>query len=78
MGRLLPRSTREIEHLLTHFGFRFAHHGKEDIWLRETDRRVVAVPRNRSSGQIPVGTVKGILFQAGISREDAISFWVSR
>ena len=75
MPRLLPRSTREIERLLARFEFRFDHHGKEDIWVRDADRRVVAVPRNRPSGKIPVGTVKGILIQAGISREDAIAFW---
>jgi predicted RNA binding protein YcfA (HicA-like mRNA interferase family) len=73
--RLLPRSTREIEQLLASFGFRFGHHGKEDIWVRDADRRVVVVPRNRSSGQIPVGTVKGILVQAGIARADAMAFW---
>jgi hypothetical protein len=38
--RLLPRSTREIERLLARFEFRFDHHGKEDIWVRDADRRV--------------------------------------
>ena len=78
MARLLPRSTREIEQLLRRFGFRLDHRGKEDIWTRDRDGRVIAVPRNRRANEIPVGTVKGILIQAGISREEAVSFWLGR
>ena len=75
MARLPSRSTREIEDLLRHFGFRLDHRGKEDIWKRDSDGRVVVVPRNRPAGAIPVGTVKAILSQAGISREEAMEFW---
>lgn len=75
MARLVPRSTREVERLLARFGFRFSRRGKEDVWKRDTDGRVVVVPRGRSAGEIPVGTLKAILWQAGISREEALSFW---
>jgi len=79
MGRLPPRSTQEIALLLSEFGFRLDHLGKgHDIWLRDQDGRTVSVPRNRRSGEIPVGTVKSILLQAGISREEAVAFWERR
>jgi predicted RNA binding protein YcfA (HicA-like mRNA interferase family) len=79
MGRLPPRSTEQVSLLLAHFGFRLDHPGKgHDIWLRERDGRAVSVPRNRRSGEIPVGTVKSILLQAGITREEAIGFWEGR
>jgi len=65
-----------VERLLQHFGFTFRRHGKEDVWGRASDGRTVIVPRNRAGAdQIPIGTIKGILSQAGISRQEAIEFW---
>jgi predicted RNA binding protein YcfA (HicA-like mRNA interferase family) len=79
MPRLTPRSSQEVEALLSHFGFRLGHRGKgHDIWVRDADGRSVSVPRNRRSGGIPVGTLKFILIQAGVSREEAVSFWGKR
>lgn len=76
MPRLPPRPTREIEALLTNSGFGFDRHGKEDVWVRGRDGRVVVVPRRRgSSHEVPVGTLKALLLQAGISREEALRFW---
>ena len=76
MSRLLPKPTREVERLLASFGFRFGRHGKEDVWVRDEDGRVVILPRSRgSSHPVPVGTLKAILLQAGISREQAVDFW---
>jgi len=75
MPRLLPRSTRQVAQLLAHFGFRLVRSRKEDIWRNDTTGRSVAVPRARSSGQIPVPTVIAILDQAGISRREALAFW---
>ena len=76
MARLLPKPRREVERLLRHFGFVFLRHGKEDVWGRASDARTVIVPRHRAGAeQIPVGTLKSILFQAGLSREEAIRFW---
>jgi predicted RNA binding protein YcfA (HicA-like mRNA interferase family) len=76
MPRLIPRSSREVEALLRHLGFRLDRPGKgHDIWARDADGRCVSLPRDRPSGGIPVGTLKFILIQAGISRQDALSFW---
>ena len=75
MPRLVPRSTRQIAHLLTHFGFHLARSRKEQVWINDTTGRRAVVPPGRSSGQIPVRTVISILDQAGISREEALGFW---
>ena len=76
MPRIPPRSTREVADLLRHFGFRLARTaGRHEVWLREADGVSIAVPRNRSSGGIPVGTVVSILRQAGIDRKGALAFW---
>lgn len=76
MAKLCPRSTRDCEKLLQHHGFRFAcRSGPHDIWQHPTNGRTVSLPRSRGSGGIPVGTVKEILRQAGISREEALRFW---
>jgi len=63
------------EQLLGHFGFHLSRRGKEDVWRNDATGRIVVVARGRSSGQIPVGTVRSILRQAGISREEALGFW---
>ena len=76
MPRIPPRSTREVEDLLRHFGFRLARTaGRHEVWLREADGVSIPVPRNRGSGGIPVGTVVSTLRQAGIGRNDALAFW---
>jgi predicted RNA binding protein YcfA (HicA-like mRNA interferase family) len=76
MPKLSPRSTRECERLLQHHGFLFAcRDGPHDIWEHPTNGRSVSLPRNRRSGGIPVGTLKGILRQAGITHEEALEFW---
>jgi predicted RNA binding protein YcfA (HicA-like mRNA interferase family) len=76
MARLSPRSTRQLEQLLQAHGFRYdGREGPHDVWIRSSDGRGVALPRNRRSGQVSVGTVMGILRRAGISREEALRFW---
>jgi len=76
MGRLTPRSTRDMEKLLRHFGYRrVRREGGHDFWTRDNDGRTVSLPAAKRAGTIPVGTVKGVLDDAGISREDALRFW---
>lgn len=76
MARLPPRSTREVEELLQHCGFRFDRVGRyHHVWVHESKRTEVSVPRNRASGGIPVGTLVGILRLAGIQRSTALTFW---
>lgn len=75
MPRLVPRSTREVEQLLRHFGYILERRTKEDVWRHRETGRTVIVPRNRASGEVYVGTLKSILEQAGISREEALGFW---
>ena len=77
MARVPPRSSCEIEDLLSYHGFHFDRAGKKghDLWAPPLPGRPVLVPRNRRSGGIPEGTVRAILREAGISREDALAFW---
>lgn len=76
MPRLPPRSTREIEQLLLHHGFRLTRSdGGHNQWRRDADGRRVTVPRGRRSGEIAQGTLASILRQAGISREEALRYW---
>jgi len=74
MARFPARSSRQIEELLAHFGFRFDRTGRHgDLWAPPLPGRPVPVPRNKSF--IPGGTVQAILREAGISRAQALEFW---
>jgi predicted RNA binding protein YcfA (HicA-like mRNA interferase family) len=77
MPRLPPRSSRQIEQLLAHFGFRFDRAGKSghDLWAPPLPGRSVAIPRNRRSGEISDGTVMAVLREARITRAQALKFW---
>ena len=71
-----PRSTREIEQLLRHYGLhRTRTRGAHDQWAPGATGGHVSVPRARGPGQIPPGTVHAILDQAGVSVADARAFW---
>ncbi len=76
MAHLPPRSTREIEQLLRHFGLqRVRTRGPHDVWAPGTAGQHVPVPRARGPGQMQPNTVRAILAQAGISVADALAFW---
>jgi len=77
VAQLPPRSSQEIEKLLSSRGFRLDRVGGEGhaLWVHPQRGKPVPVPRNRSAGEIPRGTVKAILRQAGISRDNALEFW---
>jgi predicted RNA binding protein YcfA (HicA-like mRNA interferase family) len=75
MARLPPRSTREIEDLLLHHGFRLDRvRGDHGIWIK-SGHRPIPVLQGKSGGELSRDYVAGILRQAGISRADALAFW---
>jgi len=79
MARLPPRSTRQVEQLLEHFGCHFVRHGRgHDIWGPGAQGQNFAVPRARASGEMKSRTVEAILEEAGINVADALAFWKIR
>ena len=74
MPRFPARSSRQVEELLAHFGFRLDRvRGSHGIWVPPTGTEAIPVLRNKRS--IPRGTVRAVLRQAGITRAQALEFW---
>jgi len=70
MGRLAGFRYREIAKRLRRLGFEFDRHaaGSHEIWYNpHTDRFTTLV---NHSGELPQGTLRAILHQAGISPND--------
>jgi len=69
MGRLGGFRYREVVKRLKTFGFEFHRQaaGSHEIWFNRTTRRYTTVP-NRP-GDMPEGTLRAILKQAGIDPE---------
>ena len=70
MGRLAGFRYREIAKRLRRLGFEFDRHaaGSHEIWYNtETDRYTTLV---NHPGELPEGTLRSILRQAGISVSD--------
>ena len=72
MGRLAGFRYREVATRLRRNGFELAATGKgsHEVWVNAAGRRTV-VPRH--PGDIPEGTLKGILRLAGISVEEFLA-----
>ena len=72
MGRLSGFSYREIIKKLKLFGFEFYRYasGSHEIWYNPISDRFTTVARHNQD--IPEGTLKAILKQAGIDTEDFI------
>ena len=70
MGRLAGFKYREITKRLKAFGFVFDRQaaGSHEIWFNETTDRYTTVPNH--PGDIPEGTLRAILREAGIVPED--------
>ncbi|MGH8282875.1 MAG: type II toxin-antitoxin system HicA family toxin [Gammaproteobacteria bacterium] len=66
MGRLAGFKYREIVIRLKRFGFQFDRQaaGSHEIWYNPESRRYTTVPNH--SGDMPEGTLRAILKQAGI------------
>lgn len=69
MGRLAGFSYREIVNRLKREGFEFDRQaaGSHEVWFNPTTNRYTTVPNH--PGDMPEGTLRAILKQAGISPE---------
>ena len=69
MGRLAGFRYREIIKRLKEFGFEFDRQaaGSHEVWFNATTNRYTTIPNH--SGDMPEGTLRAILKQAGIGFE---------
>lgn len=69
MGRLAGYRYREIVNRLKHEGFEFDRQaaGSHEIWFNPTTHSYTTVPNH--PGDMPEGTLRAILKQAGVSPE---------
>ncbi len=70
MGRLSGYKYRQIVKRLKVFGFVFDRQasGSHEIWYNEQANRYTTIPNH--PGDMPVGTLRAILKQAGVDPED--------
>ena len=70
MGDLAGFSANEVLRKLRHAGFLFDRHakGSHEIWWHPENRRRVTVPRH--AGDLPEGTVRAIVKQAGLTPDE--------
>jgi len=73
MGRLAGFSYRDVAARLRRFGFESTgrQRGSHEGWVNPAAERTVIVPKH--SGDIPEGTLRAILRQAGISVDDFLA-----
>lgn len=73
MGRLAGFKYQEIARRLKMSGFSFYRQaaGSHEIWFNENTKRFTTIPNH--SGDMPEGTLRAILKQAGISIENFLS-----
>ena len=69
MGRLSGFKYRQIVKILKKFGFEFLRQaaGSHEIWYNPSTIRYTTIPNH--PGDVPEGTLRAILKQAGISVE---------
>ena len=70
MGRLAGFRYREIVKRLKRYGFEFDRQaaGSHEIWYNPKTNRYTTIPNH--PGDMPEGTLRAILKQAGITPED--------
>lgn len=70
MGRLAGFRYREIDKRLKQLGFEFDRQaaGSHEIWFNPTTNRYTTLPNH--PGDMPEGTLRAILKQAGIETEE--------
>ena len=73
MGRLAGFRYRQIVKVLQSFGFVFDRQaaGSHEIWFNPETGRYTTIPNH--TGDMPEGTLRAILKQAGIATEDFIN-----
>lgn len=75
MSKLPVLSSRDFIKFLTSRGFVYDHTtGSHHVY--RLGERMVSVPERRK-GDIKIGLLKGMLEQAGFTREDLINWWSS-
>ena len=70
MGRLAGFRYREIVHRLKQLGMEFHRQaaGSHEIWFNPATKRYTTIPNH--PGDMPEGTLRAILKQAGVDAED--------
>jgi len=70
VGRLSGFRYREITRKLKFFGFAFDRQaaGSHEIWYNAASKRYTTIPNH--SGDMPEGTLRAILKQAGIDSDE--------
>ena len=70
MGRLSGFTYKEIIRRIKKLGFMFDRQasGSHEIWYNESSNRYTTIPNH--SGDMPEGTLRAILKQAGIEPDD--------
>ena len=70
MGQLAGFRYRDIVKRLKLFGFTFDRQaaGSHEIWYNESNNRYTTIPNH--SGDMPEGTLRAILKEAGINPKD--------
>jgi predicted RNA binding protein YcfA (HicA-like mRNA interferase family) len=73
VGRLAGLRYRDVARKLKAFGFQFDRQaaGSHEIWFNPNSNRYTTVPNH--AGDLPEGTVRAILRQAGINPDDFVS-----
>jgi predicted RNA binding protein YcfA (HicA-like mRNA interferase family) len=68
MPELRELTYRDVTRRLRQLGFRFYRHGKgsHELWVRDSDGRVVPVPHH-SGKTIRKGTVRAIIREVGVT-----------
>ena len=71
MPPLRDLTYREVTRRLRKLGFRFYRQGKgsHELWVRDTDGRVVPVPHHQGKS-IRKGTVRAIIREVGVSVDE--------
>lgn len=70
MGRLANHSYRQVVKKLKKFGFEFRRQaaGSHEIWFNTKTKMFTTIPNH--PGDLPEGTLRAILKQAGISNNE--------
>ncbi|QBE67868.1 hypothetical protein SynWH8101_0256 [Synechococcus sp. WH 8101] len=73
MGRLSGFRYRDVVKRLKRFGFAFDRQaaGSHEIWYQASGQRYTTIPNH--PGDLPEGTLRAILRQAGVSVDDFLS-----
>ncbi|MBS3077528.1 type II toxin-antitoxin system HicA family toxin [Candidatus Pacearchaeota archaeon] len=68
MGKIVPRTAKDVVKILERFGFKFVSRGRHDKYRNE--ERGISVPVPVSHGVISRGVIQSLIRQTGIAREE--------